>query len=250
MKKLVVVLVVFGVIAAAVLLGFSKVLSKGIVAGVETYGPDVTKTTVALDRFDLSAFSGSGVVSGFVVGNPEGFTAEHAIKLDHFELKLDPLSVISDKVVIEKIIIDGPEIVYETNSSFKTNIGQILKNVEEFTGATEESDEIEETSEAKKVEIGLFRLSNTKVTVVNPLLSKPLTLALPEIELSDLGKGEDGITLAEVSKIVLGSINKETIAAVSKNGGDLGKQFEDAGKNAKENVGNLLKGFKKSVESK
>ncbi|MCH6256378.1 AsmA family protein [Puniceicoccaceae bacterium K14] len=253
MKKLITVFLVFAVIAVAIFLSFSKVLSKGIVAGVETYGPDVTQTEVTLESVNLSAFSGKGAITGFVVGNPEGFSTEHAIKLDDFQIDLKPASVISDKIVINEIIIDGPQIIYETNSEFKTNIGTILKNVESFAGSSDASEEAEEQDSEgseKKLEIGLFRLSNAKVQVVNPLLGGDgLSLELPVIELEDLGKGEEGMTIADVMKKVLASVNQETITAMSKNGGDLGNQVEEVGKKAKESVGNLLKGFKKSVES-
>lgn len=252
MKKLAIVFAIFAVVALALIFGFSKILSEGIVAGVKTYGPDVTQTPVTLDDVSLSAFSGSGSISGFVVGNPEGFSSEYAMKLGDFSVSLKPASLISDKIVINEILIDAPEIIYETNSSFKTNIGQILKNVEEFTGPADETtpeEVVEDDAPSKKIEIGLFRLSNVKVSVVNPLLGEDgLVLTLPTIELKDLGKGEEGATIAEVMKVVLASVNKETIAAMSQSGGDLGKQVESATKTAKESVGNLLKGFKKSED--
>ena len=51
----------FGVV---LLLVFSKAIGSGIKAGVETFGPEVTQTPITLESVDLSAFSGSGAISG------------------------------------------------------------------------------------------------------------------------------------------------------------------------------------------
>ena len=81
MKKLLVVVLGLVILGVVLLLVLSKAIGSGIKAGVETFGPEVTQTPIGLESVDLSAFSGSGEISGLIVGNPEGFNTPHAIKL-------------------------------------------------------------------------------------------------------------------------------------------------------------------------
>ncbi len=56
---------------------------------VETVGPTITKTNVSLASANLSPFSGSGKLSGFVIGNPEGFEGPYALKLGSIAVSVD-----------------------------------------------------------------------------------------------------------------------------------------------------------------
>ena len=149
---------------------FSKAIGSGIKAGVETFGPEVTQTPIALEAVNLSAFSGSGGISGLVVGNPEGFKTPHSIKLDGFSMKLEPLSVLSDKIVINEIIIENPEFILETGVGLqKSNIGKILENIEAFTGGSDGSEE--DSGSSKSVQIDLLKITGGKVKLSNKLLN-------------------------------------------------------------------------------
>src|SRR2546428_13249425 len=98
-----------------------------IKAGVEAGGPKITGTNVKVDAVDLSPFSGQGRLKGLVVGNPPGFQAERAFKLAHAKVKVDLKSALSDKLIIEEILIDSPEITYEGSPS-GSNLTKIRQN--------------------------------------------------------------------------------------------------------------------------
>ena len=91
MKKVLVVVGVLFVVGVIFLFVFSKAIGSAVEAGVETYGPEVTQTSITLESIELSAFSGSGLISGLVVGNPDGFNTPHAIKLESFSMKIEPM---------------------------------------------------------------------------------------------------------------------------------------------------------------
>ena len=88
---------------------------------------------------------------------------------------------------------------------------------------------------------------------VTVLGGKSATVPLPEIHLSGLGQGPEGITAAELTKRVLQAIEKEAVAASSTAVADLSKQAADltkdlgktgvgaAQKAATEGIGSLLK---------
>ncbi len=245
MKKFIAVIVVLLVIGLVVLFGFSSVVGKGIAAGVEAFGPEVTQTEIKLDKVDFSLLAGSASLGGLMVGNPEGFQTDSSIQLGSVDLDLDPWSAMSEKVVIQQILIDGPEITYEMVSG-KSNIGQILANIESFTGPSVEE---EETESSKAFQIDLFRITNGKITVLIPAVQpEPIIVDLPDIELKDIGQGEKGATLQEVLRVAFNSINKETIASVAQSGISVGSQLQNFGQKAKEKVGGLLQGIRGAIK--
>ncbi len=241
MKKLITILGIFVVIGAVLLLVFSQLLGTGIKAGVETFGPEVTQTPITLDAVELSAFSGTGSISGLVVGNPEGFSTPHSIKLDGFSMKLEPMSVISDKIVINEIIIEGPEFILETGIGLqKSNIGTILSNIEAYTG---ESESVEEDSgSSKNVQIDLLRITGGKVKVSNKLLGgQALMVPLPDIELTGIGAEDEGTSFGESMKLVFQAINQGIVSSVGKSGKVVGDQLKNVG-------GATLKGLKETID--
>ncbi len=246
MKKVIAIVVVLLVIGCVVLFGFSSVVGKGIAAGVEAFGPEVTQTDVTLKKVDFSLLSGSASLGGLVVGNPEGYQMPSSIELGSIDLDLDPWSALSDKVVIQQIVIDGPEITYEMGSG-KSNIGQILANIESFTGPAAEEEE--ESASGKAFQIDLFRITNGKITVLIPAVQEePIIVDLPDIELKEIGQGENGATLQEVLRVAINSINQETIASVAASGISVSSQLKSFGEKAKEKVGGLLQGIRGAIQ--
>ncbi len=248
MKKLVTIFAVLVVVGVVLLFVSSRIIGSGIKAGVETFGPEVTQTTITLESVELSAFSGAGSIKGLVVGNPEGFNTPHAIKLDGFSMKLQPMSVLSDKIVINEIIIDGPEFIYESGLNIKnSNISAILANIEAFTGESEE--EMEEAGSTKNVQIDLLRITGGQVKVSNKLMAgQSLMVPLPNIELKDIGADDDGSTFGETMKIVFQAINQGIISSVGKSGNAIGDQLKNIGEGSQKGLGGLLQGIKDKVD--
>lgn len=248
MKKLLAILGVIVVVGGVLLFVFSKAIGSGIKAGVETFGPEVTQTPITLDAVELSAFSGSGSIAGLVVGNPEGFNTPHSIKLDGFSMKLEPLSLLSEKIVINEIIIESPEFILETGLGLqKSNIGKILENIESFTGPGEA--DAEASSASKSIQIDLLKITGAKVKLSNKLMGgQVLMVPLPNIELTDIGAEDDGVSMSESLKIVFQAINQGVVSAASNSGKVVGDQLKNVGEATQKSVGGLLKGLKKAVE--
>lgn len=130
-------LVILGVVAALLLvayIGLSFFLGSIVRAGVNSFGPKLTKTKVELAGAQLSPLTGSGSLSGLFVGNPAGWSSDKAFYLGKIQMKVQPFSIFGDHIVIDEIIIDQPEFVYETKI-ISSNIKDLLKNIEEFTGS-------------------------------------------------------------------------------------------------------------------
>ena len=246
-------LAVLAIIAALAVHFF---LDGAIKAGVETVGPKLTKVDVKLASASLSIFSGAGAIKGLVVGNPEGFQTPSAIRLGSASLAVQPGSILSDKIIVRSIRVEGPEITME--ASLKgSNLGKIQDNLKAATGGDSPAaaPKTDEKKPGKKLQVDEFLITGGKVHVsFVGLAGKSVTVPLPEISLKDLGKGPEGITPTELTSQVLSAVlsgslkaSESAVADLSKQALDLGK---DAAKAAVDAAGKVTKGigdlFKKS----
>lgn len=241
-KKLYVIL---GIVVAVVLIGYfglSYFLGSVVKAGVNTFGPKLTQTKVELAGAHISPFTGSGTLQGLYVGNPKGWSSDKAFYLGKIHVSLQPFSVLGDHIVINEIIIDRPEFVYETKI-ISSNIKDLLKNIEAFTG---EGGKTAETKSGKPIKfvVKKFRLTNGKATLgVGPTA---LPVPLPPISLDNLGVSEGGITpdqmATAVMKSVLNSIVGATAKAATQVGSTVGASAADAASKTTEKISD---GFKK-----
>ena len=249
MKKLilialaaVLVLVVTAVVVVALY------LDTGIKRGVETVGPMVTKTDVKLASVSLSILSGSGKVKGFVIGNPEGFKSASAINIGSAHLSVQPGSIFSDKVVIKSVRVDAPEITYETDLR-NNNLNKLMANVQSTTGGSGGQKDTkpattpkDEAKASKKLQVDEFVITGGKINVsLTTLGGKSMTVPLPEIRLSNLGQGSEGITSAELFKVVLAAIEKEAVPVATAAATDLVKSANELVKDASKTVNDIRK---------
>lgn len=108
--RIVIVLVLL--IAAGLWFGWSQ-LDRFVKYGIETGTPPVVQTSVTVDAVKLSPLDGTGVIEGFIIGNPKGFTGPRAVRIGKTDIALDMNSVSADKIVIKHIRIIDPEINLE-----------------------------------------------------------------------------------------------------------------------------------------
>ena len=252
MKKLIIrLLIALVVVIILAVLAVRLFLDAAIKRGVETFGPKLTKVDIKLQSVNLSLLTGSGSIKGLVVGNPEGFKEPSAINVGSASLSLKPGSLLSDKIVIKSIRVEAPEITYET--TLKTsNLNKILSNVEEATGGAQkepakpqEPAAAKEAKPAKKLEVDEFLITGAKVRVSVAGLGGA-TVPLPDIRLTDLGTGPEGITPAELTKRVLQALEQGTAQAASGSATDIGKGVANVGSNAVQSITKGIGGlFKK-----
>lgn len=247
--KIGLIIVALFMIAVAVVISNFDAMIK---AGVETVGPEITGTSVKLEGVDLSLLAGEGRLKGLVVGNPPGFQTERALKLGDAKVKVDLKSALTDKLVIEEILLDGPEITYEAGAS-GSNLNKIQENVAAFAkqagakGGAEPKAEKKEPDQ-KKVQINHFILKNAQVNASAAMFKgKALTVSLPDIHLKDIGKESGGTTMGKASAEVFAAINKSVAQTVTGSGKFLEKGAEAVGEAAKglgSDAGKTVEGLK------
>lgn len=184
-----------------------------IKTAVERGGPELTGTNVQLESASLSPLSGSGSLSGFVLGNPDGFSYPNAFTLGSIDMELDIKTLTSDVIVIKNLSIDAPKITYE-NGAAGDNFKALQQNIQNRLGAGEA--EAEETEgAAKKVIIEKFSLLDGDITVSHSQLSNDLNVPMPDLVLTDIGKATNGATMAEAGKQIFEQITKAATKAVA-----------------------------------
>jgi len=239
-KKLIKILGIIFALLIILLVVVYFMLGSIIKTGVETVGPDLTKGDVKMGGASLSIF-GSGGVNGLEIGNPKNgdFSSPFAFKLGSADVKVQIGSVMSNKIIVESIKIDGAEVCFEGLTG--SNHQKIMENIEAYTGGGEEKPdekpEEKKEGEGKKVVIKLFKMTNT--TIHLHVLGKTIPLNLPDFEKTVIGEDSDD-----------GASIKETVAAVYESlySGitDLVKSSGDAIKNA---TGKAMEAISGSAES-
>ena len=242
-SNLVKILVGLAVVALLAVVAFFLSLNSIVKHGVVTFGPEVIKAPIQLDGVSLSAASGSGELRGLVVGNPEGFKTPHAVKLGTASLQVKPASLLGDKLVVQSIKADGAEITFE-GSLGSSNLGKIQENVDAYVASLLGPASKDKKSAGKKLQVDELIISNAKINLSMTILGgKSATLPLPEIKLSNLGQGPDGITPAEVIKVVMKEVMSKAATAIIGALGSLDKGVTGAAKGTVDAAKGVTKGI-------
>ena len=232
-----------GLIAVVALTFF---LGSIVTAGVNRFGPGITQTKVELTSASISPLSGSGTLSGLVVGNPKGWSDTPLCSLGKVHIDVAPFSILGDHIVINEISIEAPEFNYETKI-VASNVSDLLKNIEAVTGSTAAGAQpTAKNGKPIKFEVKHFVLQNGKVRVgFGPTA---LSLPMPPINLDNLGTSEGGISpdqlVFAVMKSVTGSIVSATTQAAGKIGATSGAAAVEGAKKAGEAIKSLFGGKK------
>ena len=124
----------------------------------------------------------------------------------------------------------------------------VLANLKGTSGSKVSATPKEPTPEAasKKLQVDDFLFSKAKVAVQLDVPGvKPLALTLPDIHVTQLGTGPDGITPADLTKKVLNEIIQEVLPAVTKAAtAALGDVSKDASKVLDSSKGQIDKAVK------
>ena len=233
--------VVIVIIVLLLVVGISK-LGPLIKTAVNTYGPGITKTDLRLEDVGVSIFSGEVKLKEFYLGNPKGFTSPQAMKVKSIYVNVDEKSVMKDPIVIDKIEIAGPEITYEKTAG-TDNFMTIMDNVKRSAGMSESPKEKpKEGGKSRNLLIREFVLKDGKVNLVAAFLAgKSVSATLPEIRLTNIGGGKEGVSPAKASEAILATLyEKITSSAITASLNNelkaLGTSMEEAGAGAKKQL--------------
>lgn len=235
-KRILVVLIIL-LIVFAVAIHFY--LDSMIKTAVEKAGPVALDVPVTLESVSVALLKGDVYLNDLIIGNPEGFESPYLFKLGKLDLDIDTTTLASDTIVIKRIHIINPEISYEQGLT-GNNISALLKNLEGEESAEEEPEEEAEVQKpeadekpSKKIVIEDFLLAETRLKVsIKAAGGKQLSIPLPPIHLTDLGKESDGASPAELMDSVIGAISDAIGEALMNSADLLGDGAKFLGKSA------------------
>ncbi len=218
--KLISILVFLGIIViAALYFSLNKIVEKGIT----TFGSQVTRTEVTLEKSNISLFSGKGELKGLAIGNPKGFSSNNALSLDRIKVSVDVKSIFKDNILIKEVLIDGPKISYELAGK-KSNIQAILNNIDSPEKKEEQVKKTESNKKGsqKKVIIDLLTITNGKISLAMTALGgRGASLEFSDLTVRGLGREKGGLTPEEAVSVIFNSLNKGVSGAVSVSAGSI-----------------------------
>lgn len=232
MKKL---LIVLGALLAVVAIGVfasSFFLGSLVTRGVNRYAPGITGTPVTLESAALSPLSGTGTLKGLFVGNPPGWKNPKAFSFGKVHLDIEPRSLLGDHIIINEMVIEAPEFVYETKL-ISSNVKEILDNIERSLGRGGDTPADQPTTDdgkPLKFTVKRFRLENAVVTVGAG--NSSIAAKMPAMMLTDLGVKEGGLTANQLATRVLTQILTDITRAVAGAALNAGSASGAAGKDA------------------
>jgi hypothetical protein len=213
---------VLAVVAAVALAGGSLVRR-----AVNGDGPALLGVPVKLAEAKVSLLRRHVRLTGLHIGNPGGFKTDSLFEVGTIEIKLKPSSLLSDTIVIEKILVEAPQITFERGLR-QSNLGALIEGMGkkgdgDKPGTPTPTEPTPTTAEkpGKKVVIDELTVSDGKVKLsVTAAMGFAAPIALSTISMKDIGRdsGTKGMGVADVVQFVLGTVLKSVLQAVGSAG--------------------------------
>jgi len=209
MKKLVTILLVLVAVIGAVIFWLSGNIDNLIKNAVARYGNAMTQAKVSVDTVKIAPTDGKGTISNLVIGNPAGFKTAYAIKVGRIDVDIDIASVTKDVILIHRIAIHAPDVIYEKGDSM-TNFDAIQKNITSYLGPADSQ------KGGKKLIAEELTIRDAKAQASAAFMrGKTLNVPLPDITLKNIGKAQGGISPGELGQEVAGALKARLTGAVS-----------------------------------
>jgi len=203
--------------------------------GANTAVPMKTKTQFNLGAFSLNGYTGHLELGDMQLYNPEGFDQRLAVTLGQLSVDVDPLSLVSDVIVVRNIELKDLFVAYVFDGSGHSNFDRIMKNVngeaEPVPGdepsaasdsvgvsvskdakasspssvkqtATKPEEKKSESGSRKRIIIDRLRISGVLVQVGK------LTIPMPAFTLTGIGRKTNGILPEDAWKEILAKFQR------------------------------------------
>ena len=186
--------------------------------------PKITKTDFNLGHLYLNPYTGRFELGDMQLGNPANYDEKQAVTLDKLVLDVAMTTLSDEYIHVEEVTVDGVFVSY-VSADGVNNFQQIQYNVaggkEKYEAkqaqakadkAKAESEKIEAPEE--KPESGSSKKLVIDKLVINNIKFKygMITIPVPSITLTDLGKKSNGVTFAELGDQIMQAILKSASA--------------------------------------
>ncbi len=203
---------------------------------IERRGPDLLGAHVSAGSVALSLASGEAVVTDLVIGNPRGFSAAPAFRLDRLRVVVDWPSCFGSPVRLREITVAGADLRVEAGRG-GVNLLALARHARGEAKAPASTD--------RRYVLDRFEFTGGRVeaSVAIPGLPERGKADLPPVRLTDVGRKSGGETLRELVASLVESVAREaaTPDRVGRLEDKLKDVFEDRLKREGDKVGARLK---------
>jgi len=176
LRRVILALVLLVVLSIVVLFFAVNTLAKQGMNASLTYALGVDSRVQSVR---LGLFSGNVRVEGLKVSNPEGYTTDHLMQFETFDVKLQPMSLFSDTVKLERLELDNLDLIIEQRI-MESNASVVLGNLERL-----KKESPKEPGKTIEVDYAVIRDVTAHFVLMSDLSSdKPITVQVPKIEIS------------------------------------------------------------------
>ena len=239
MKKILKIIggIILGVVVLALVLVLTLPLWLGpVVKPVANAAvPKMTKTTFNLGHLSLNPYTGRFELGDMQLGNPEGYSEPQALSVSNIVVDVAMTTACDKYVHVEEVLVDGVFVsLVKGGPNNVDNMLQIQYNVAggkekyEANKAKAEAEKEAKPKEEKPKEEKADDGSGKKIVIDKLTLNNirvkygVLTIPVPSITLTDLGKDSGGATFSDIIDAVWGAIVKAVLSV-----GDGVKAFGD-----------------------
>ncbi len=220
---------------------------------IQHFAPDfiskITQTETSLGEVDLSLLSGKVAINDLAIGNPSGYKDKNIFQLGKILVDYDPKSLLTNKIIINKVQLSGIGVSSELNAQGKTNITQLMDNVNSFIGTdSSKAEKVQPKTEQKPEQPKSG--SDTSVVIRDLVIEDSSvragvagqinTIPLPTIRQQNIGEQKEqniGQIIQDVLALISAESTKATIQAT-----------KDAAKNAVKSGKDTLQGIKEGFK--
>lgn len=207
-KTLIGLAVLFALGGVGVYLAFNYI-DLIVKVALEHWGPDVTGVSVKVGEVEISPRDGLGRIRGLEIGSPRGFTAPRAVRFGEIRVALDPSTITDRVIVIRSLTLEAPQITYEKGAK-AANLDVIQDQIEAYvkrSGASSSGSGKDASSYKRRFIIERLSIRRARVTMTNPgLKGQGLNFDLPDVQLTDVGRRQNGVTASEAAAIVASTL--------------------------------------------
>jgi hypothetical protein len=220
MKWFIRILVVLAVLIAGLLwFGYSKI-DDLLKLGIEKAATEALQAPVTIQKLNISMFSGAGTIEGLEIGTPTGFSVPCSLRINKADIAINTSASKEDRIVIQHIRFNEPDIHLEVGPG-GTNLSQIAKNaratadsVAPSSGTAPAPASPAAPEKNLKLQVDEILITGAKVNASAGVLpGAQASVTLPEIKLTDLGAGPEGLTPAELTAVILSKLSEEATKA-------------------------------------
>jgi|GEM_PF-5692585 len=181
-----------------------------IASEIESAATDALGVETTVGSFRISLFQERTTISDLDIANPQGYDGEF-LTLKHGLLGVDLGSVFSDRIEIQELTLKDIKLNLVQRLQ-ESNVGTIIDNAS-GPPSSDSSDDATKSSNGggddQKFIIDKVLIENVLVTFsLEPLTSgrEPTKLTIDQILVHDIGRKEKGVSLDQVTTIILHSI--------------------------------------------